>query len=107
GALVSGDTVRLRTADGSWVFAWNGNLYAGAAGGKERVFRVYKSNGGTGVINSGELVSLQAFDGRWWVADGGGGGSMYADRTAIGLWEKFTLTTLSTHSADPSPLISP
>lgn len=104
GSLVSGDIVRLRTADGSWVFAQNGNLYGGAAGGKERVFRVYKSNGGTGVINTGELVSLHAFDGRWWVADQGGGGRMYADRSAIGPWEKFTLTRVSTSTSDPSPL---
>lgn len=107
GALVAGDIVRLRARDASWVLAVSGHVTAAYNKGKQRVFRIYKSNGGGGVINSGELVSLHAYDGRWWVAEGGGGGNVNANRTSIGPWEKFTLQTISTHASDPSPLGGP
>ena len=40
-------------------------------------------------------VSFQAANGKYVVAEGGGGGRVNADRDAIGPWEKFTLIDLN------------
>ncbi|PZR15433.1 MAG: hypothetical protein DI536_08250 [Archangium gephyra] len=105
GQLVSGDIIRIRAQNGAYVVAENGlvNANRGSAGLWE-LFRIVKAWGGTGVINSGDQVNLQAWDGRWLVAELGGGAEVKADRTATGAWEAFTLNVLTSGPIDPSPL---
>ena len=50
------------------------------------------------------VVSFQASNGQYMVAEGGGGGEVNANRSAIGSWEKFTMVDLnggSLNAGDP------
>ena len=50
------------------------------------------------------VVSFQASNGQYMVAEGGGGGDVNANRSAIGPWEKFTIVDLnggSLNAGDP------
>ncbi|GAB4199916.1 MAG: hypothetical protein Fur006_51020 [Coleofasciculaceae cyanobacterium] len=46
---------------------------------------------GTGVIGNGDAIALQASNGQYVVAEGGGGGVVNANRSAIGPWETFAI----------------
>lgn len=107
GSLVSGDTVRLRPHFGGNVYTSGQGVFTGAVHGYQdpwEVFRIFKASGGTGVINSGDQINLQASSSTWVVAEGGGGGAVNANRTTAGAWETFRMWRLSTHTTDPSPL---
>jgi hypothetical protein len=105
GNLLSGDTVRLRAQNSKFVVAENGLVKANRdVGSTWETFRMVKAGGGTGAINSGDKINLQAWDNRWICAERGGGHEVKADRTAAGPWETFTLTFRSRLAKDPSPL---
>lgn len=104
GSLVSGDTVRLAVWFDADVEAVVGDVHAyKAAEYSWGVFRIHKV-GGSGVINNGDQFRLEAFDGRWVVAENGGGGLVRANRTSAGPWETFRLWVKSTHLNDPGRL---
>ena len=96
GNLESGDVVQFQTDNGRWLMAEN----AGGASLRAdpvdpqtwEMFYVYKLNG-SGPIVSGDTVAVRAF---WYpyymVAEGGGGGAVNVNRTAIGPWEQFVIT---------------
>ncbi len=100
GSLESGDLVNIQTSGGFFVVAELGggdvvNANRTAAGGWE-TFRIEKVGGGGG-IGSGDSISLQAFNGwnggggNYFVAEGGGGSVVNANRGAVGPWETFTI----------------
>lgn len=100
GALESGDLVNIQSVGGYFVVAEGGggdvvNCNRTAAGAWE-TFRIERI-AGAGVINSGDQISLQAYNGwsccggNYVVAEGGGGSVVNANRGAVGAWETFTL----------------
>ncbi|WP_244239270.1 M12 family metallopeptidase [Corallococcus carmarthensis] len=100
--LQSGDLVHLQTHEGNYVMAVNGGgswvTATPTAPGSYETFRILKI-AGTGLltIGTGDTVALTTPDllnPRYvGVENGGGGGSrVYADRTARGPWEQFTIT---------------
>jgi hypothetical protein len=46
---------------------------------------------GVSTFATAQPVSLQALNGQWMVAEGGGGGTVNANRDTAGVWETFTL----------------
>jgi hypothetical protein len=83
-----GDTIALRAhANGRFVTAGSAPLIAdGTEAGRAQSFRLVRDTDGT--------VSLLAVaGGRYVTAADAGASALIADRTAIGPWERFTLTT--------------
>lgn len=66
------------------------------APGDYETFRIWKVDGtGLNTIGTGDTVALATLNfgyPHYVVAEGGGGGVMNADRTAVGPWEKFVVT---------------
>jgi hypothetical protein len=60
-------------------------------GGSWETFRILNVDG-WGDFLTGDRVTLQAPNGQYLVAEGGGGGAVNANRSAIGPWETFVLT---------------
>nr|WP_253910474.1 M12 family metallopeptidase [Pyxidicoccus fallax] len=98
--LQSGDLIHLQTHNGNYVMAVNGGgsgvTATPTAPGSYETFRITKL-AGTGLltIGTGDTVALSTPDlltPRYLVAEGGGGGRLNADRTAIGEWERFIIT---------------
>lgn len=100
GALESGDLIHIQTVAGYYFVAESGggdvvNANRTVPLGWE-TFRIAKI-GGSGVIGSGNSISLQAYNGwnggggSYVVAEGGGGDVVNANRDAIGGWETFTI----------------
>ena len=46
---------------------------------------------GAGEVHDGDLIAIQTRNGHYLVAESGGGDIVNANRTAIGLWETFTI----------------
>lgn len=95
GALNSGDLVHLRAADGRYVQAYGGGGSSINAASSNQLdwetFRIVKREG-TGTINSGDLVGLQAINsGRWISALEGGGGGVDVHGVALDTWESFRI----------------
>jgi len=106
GKLQNFDRVCLRTSNGHFVVAEMGGgrevkANRGACGPWE-TFRIVllSGPGGFPVTGAGEIpafsgfagvlhVGLQASDGSWVTAEGGGGGNVNANRPAFGRWERF------------------
>ena len=44
-----------------------------------------------------DQISLRAYNGQYLIAEGGGGDLVYANRDAIGAWEKFELVDLGSN----------
>jgi hypothetical protein len=100
GALESGDLVNIQSVGGYYVVAEGGGGDVVNANRTQaqawETFRIEKV-GGSGVISSGNAISLQAYNGwsggggNYVVAEGGGGSVVNANRGAVGPWETFTL----------------
>ena len=94
-ALVSGDIVLLRAANGSYLQAANGggttvNAASANALDWER-FRIVRRAGG-GVVSHDDVVGLQTLvSGRWLSALQGGGAGVDAHGTAFAAWEGFRI----------------
>jgi hypothetical protein len=110
GALLSGDTVCLRTDNGHFVTAESGggretNANRRGCGPWERFQIFLLGNTPAGLFPvSGEIprhgfvrVAFRASDGSWVVAEGGGGGAVNANRPAIGPWERWTFLQDALH----------
>lgn len=97
GALVSGDTVRIRAGNGQFFQALNGggsSLNAASANQQDwETFRVVKASGSGAILNN-DVVGLQTFNGSWISAQNGGGGSVFAYGAALGNWEQFRIAGL-------------
>jgi RHS repeat-associated protein len=111
GSLESGDQIYLRAGDiDRYVFAWGGG--EPNPGGRLNTkwyyntlekFTIRKADGSPGIIDHDTDISLQSPNGYYVVAEGGGApqgsappaGQMFANRTAVGAWEKFRLILLS------------
>jgi hypothetical protein len=112
GALQSGDAVHISAPNGvHYVEAYGGGAQQGATPPLGRVFAdrtvpqqwetfiIRKADGTSGVITNNQQITLQAHLGYFVVAEGGGApqgsmppaGEVYANRTAVGPWETFTL----------------
>lgn len=108
-ALQHGDLVRLRTWDGRhWLNApGGGRLDARTTGGGTSIF-VLERVAGAGQVRDGDAIGLRSTsEGRWVVAEGGGGGVVNANRTGLGPWETFTLRAAAGNNlgGHPSPLV--
>ncbi len=96
GHLQSGDVIRLQTYNGHFVVTEGGG--GGAVNADRLIPNVWEEFtiikvGGSGVIASGDTIALRANNNvHHFVAELGGGGTVNADRTSIGPWEKFILT---------------
>lgn len=100
GALESGDLINIQSVGGYFVVAEGGGGDVVNANRTQaqtwETFRIEKIGGG-GVINSGDSISLQAYNGwnccggNYVVAEGGGGSVVNANRGAVGPWETFTI----------------
>jgi hypothetical protein len=97
GPPLSGDRVALVAADGShYLQAVGGGGAAmravGAAVGPWETF-VLERSGGSGLIRTGDAVTLRANDTPWFVvAESGGGANVNVNSTNRGAWETFTIT---------------
>jgi hypothetical protein len=93
GALEDGDEVLLRARNGSYVRAEGGGVMLAARSDAPHAWATFTlvKVGGRGRIVNRDYVALQTATGRYWVARGGGGGAMSADRGRIGTWETFQL----------------
>jgi hypothetical protein len=58
--------------------------------GSEEIFTIYRT-GGPGPIGTGTNIALRAPNGQYLAAEGGGGGTVTANRSQIGPWETFKL----------------
>jgi hypothetical protein len=96
GPLVSGDRVALVASDGAhYLQAVGGGGAAmravGAAIGPWETF-VIDRTGASGLVQSGDAVTLRANDTVWYVvAESGGGGNVNVNSTNRGAWETFTI----------------
>jgi hypothetical protein len=100
GSLESGDLVNIQSVGGYFVVAEGGGgdvVNANRTGAFAwETFRIEKVGGCCG-INSGDTISLQAYNGwnggggNYVVAEGGGGSVVNANRAAVGAWETFTI----------------
>ncbi len=100
GSLESGDLVHIQSVNGHFVVAESGGgdvVNANRTVPLEwETFRIEKV-GGSGTISSGNIISLQAYNGwsggggNYVVAEDGGGSVVNANRGAVGAWEMFTL----------------
>ncbi|QSQ28144.1 peptidase M12 [Pyxidicoccus parkwayensis] len=98
--LQTGDLVNLQTVNGNYLMAVNGGgsgvTASPTAPGDYETFRIWKI-AGTGLltIGTGDTVALATLsfgNPRYVVAEGGGGGTVNADRTSVGEWEQFVIT---------------
>jgi hypothetical protein len=92
-------TVALQAQNGDWVRAKNGGGDGmGADGPQRREWETFTLHGlGTYVGDKGDplkQVALQALNGQFVGAVGGGGSHAIAEASVIGPWEQFTLTAL-------------
>jgi hypothetical protein len=103
GALRYGETVLIRAIEERFYLragAGGTRLPAGeldAAGGASMIFRLVDPSNpdGTDVISGPAApLALRTAEQRYVVAEGGGGGRVRADRTAVGPWETFTMHVL-------------
>ncbi|MFY2561726.1 M12 family metallopeptidase [Corallococcus terminator] len=98
--LQTGDLINLQTYNGNYVMAVNGGgagvTATPTAPGDHETFRIWKMAGtGLNTIGTGDTVALATLNfgyPHYLVAEGGGGGTMNADRTAVGPWEQFIVT---------------
>jgi hypothetical protein len=102
GSLDSGDSVHFLTS-GLWYFFAPGSCGGGSlkawGGGPpstcNETFRIWKldSSGNfiSGTIGNGDLVAIQTWNYWWVVAENGGGGTVNANRSSVGPWERFTI----------------
>ncbi len=100
GALESGDLIHIQSVFGYFVVAESGGgdvVNANRTAALEwETFRIEKI-GGSGVIGSGDAISLQAYNGwsccggSYVVAEDGGGREVNANRDAVAGWETFTI----------------
>jgi Subtilase family/Peptidase inhibitor I9 len=99
GALANGDSIHLRVANGSYMFAaggGGGNVNSGTVtAGAFETFRIWNVFGNPTFV-SGDQIALQASNGQWVVAANGGGvsgaGSVAATSPFVDAWEVFTIT---------------
>jgi hypothetical protein len=56
-----------------------------------------------GALYSGDTVALQAYLGQYLCAEGGGGGDVVANRTAINNWEQWKLIAFKDDGITPQP----
>lgn len=94
GSLMSGDSVNIQTNRNYYLMAFNGGGGDVATSGwamSWETFTIIKTNG-VGQINGGDPVALRGSNGvHYVVAEGGGGGTVNCNRTAVGPFETFTL----------------
>ncbi|MGH9755555.1 MAG: RHS repeat-associated core domain-containing protein [Blastocatellia bacterium] len=112
GHLESGDKIEIRTADGGErsVYAQGGGepypggrLYTSTGRPTWAKFTIRKADGSPGIIYHDTEISLQSINGYYVTAESGGApqgspppaGQMFANRTAVGTWEKLRLILLS------------
>lgn len=96
GFLTSGDKVHLRTPGGTYLVAEGGGgreVKADRRAASEwETFIIRKKSVGTGnLIGFNEPITLQAHNGQYVAAEGGGGGAVNANRPKADLWETFQL----------------
>jgi hypothetical protein len=105
GALNSGDQINVLTRDGHYLMAlYNGGDTVDASSTHPEAwetFTIWKTNGAGsitfGAIGGGDSIAIQAGNGNYFVAEGGGtpqavfSDPLNANRTAIGAWEQFGL----------------
>ncbi|OQY36276.1 MAG: hypothetical protein B6I38_00010 [Anaerolineaceae bacterium 4572_5.1] len=92
GTLNSGDTVYLQTLNNHYLAAIDGVVKATAIGrDSTTLFKIIKVNG-LGEIGVDDKIALQAHDGRYVVAEFGGGNVVNANRPQIRTWKTFSLT---------------
>lgn len=113
GTLQSGDAVHILAFNGvHYVVAESGGAPIGTMPPPGQVFAnrtvpfswttfiIRKADGSSGVIGNNQQISLQSSGGFYVVAEGGGApqgtpppnGQVFANRTAVGPWEIFTMT---------------
>lgn len=95
GTLDSGDQVYLRVYGGPWnlVAAYGGGgplLATSQWGGLYETFTITKVSG-WGALQDGDELTLQASNGQYCSAEGGGGGAVSCNRNEADVWETFTL----------------
>ncbi|MCA9620167.1 MAG: hypothetical protein KC731_14170, partial [Myxococcales bacterium] len=95
GGLRSGDSLSVRTWDGTYLVAaggGGGGLSAGQNRAEANAIFTISSRDGEEMIGHGSQVALQTSDGAHFVvAEGDGGGVVQANRRAVGPWETFVL----------------
>jgi hypothetical protein len=93
--LNSGDQSALRADNGQFVSAEGGGgrevVANRSAMGVWETFTILHADGSSGVIANGQQVALRASNGQFVSAQGGGGGEVVANRSAIQAWETFTI----------------
>ena len=95
GALMDNDKIRLRSFDGHYLVAEGGGGSAVLAnrqvGGGWETFTVHKVAGSftDNIIRNGDVIALQAYNGQYLTAEGGGGGAVNANRNNVSTWEEF------------------
>ncbi len=94
GSLMHGDTVHIQTNRNYYLMAFGGGGGDVATSGwamSWETFTILKVNG-SGSIGGGDAIALRGLNGvHHLVAEGGGGGTVNCNRTAIGPFETFTL----------------
>ncbi len=94
GAFESGDQVELLTHDGTHalrVEAGTQRVSGRATRGAGTLF-VFERLAGAGRFADGDVVSIRAQGGSYLAAELGGGAELNANRSAVGVWEQFTLS---------------
>ena len=85
----------LRTETGVYLNAEGGGggrfLAVGAGPGPWETLTIVKLGDPGGVVASGDRVGLRTVNGRYVVAESGGGDVVNANRPALGPWETFTI----------------
>lgn len=108
GALQSGDSVQIRTGNGTYFQALNGGgstLNATATTPSTwETFRIVRKNG-AGVVANGDVVGLQAFSNHFVSAANGGGEAVFAYGAALGSWEELTISGLPTTTAPRTRIV--
>jgi subtilisin family serine protease len=91
GDLQDGDPVAFRTGGGWYLQAPAGGgdrfLATGTTVGSEETFTIVVLNDPGSRVEDGDSVALRSVNGYYVVAEGGGGGQVNCNRTAIGAWE--------------------
>jgi beta-glucanase (GH16 family) len=111
GSLVSGDLVSLRAGSGQYLQAASGGgadvNATGASPLDWETFRIARRAGG-GAIARGDVIGLQAVtSGKWFSAENGGGGPVFAYGPAFGPWEELVLGIGSVVAPPPAPPPAP
>jgi hypothetical protein len=104
GALVSNDPINLRTSQSCYLCAEYGGgswVTSNRTSALEwETFRIRKLSPGAATLRDGDVVAFQAYNRNYVTAEGGGGGTVNADRTLIGAWERFTLRKAAGSAGD-------